>query len=94
MTNCVAGNKAKNKNLTSCLPDYKERKTGVIYSVKQYSEFYKNVKMLSAGCLPEREAHLGGKLQHGAVHWGPGHCHDTQGNYFHLISLQTFQGTV
>ncbi len=49
---------------------------------------------LSAGCLPEREAHPGGKLQHGAVHWGPGHCHDTQGSYFHLISLQKFKGTV
>ncbi len=76
---------------------HKERKKGVIFSRKQYSLFHKNVianNILSVGCLPEREAHPGGELQHGAVHWGPGHCHDTQGNYFHLISLQKFKGTV
>ncbi len=85
MTTWVAGNKVG--NLTPCLTYL------IIKKERQYSVFYKNVvanKMLSEGCLPEREAHPGGKLQHGAVHWGPGHCHDTQGSYFHLIFLQKF----
>ena len=34
---------------------------------------------LSVGCLPGCEAYPGGELQHGAVHGGPGHRHDTQG---------------